>query len=145
MTYPRGRRLAGAVSISVWSLAACNDPAAPSSPHVTRSLQRSAALQTSPPPGRVESIDEQFARLGAGIPGFGGYVYDPEGNMVVFLNDTVAHGAVARQALEAVLRGRGHVGDTANPQPFRRACCSGVERTPTRSLPTGATDSLVLW
>jgi hypothetical protein len=44
--------------------------------------------------------------LGGEIPGFGGYVYDAEGNLVAFLIDTVAHGPTARQALEALLRAR---------------------------------------
>lgn len=70
-------------------------------------------------PGRPpRGIEARFAQLSETIPGFGGFYFDDEGNLVAFVTDTV-HAAAVRTALDSTLRSRPRglsVRPTASPR-----------------------------
>ena len=122
------RRFASVLGLAALT-AACDAEDTPLAPDAARPDAAAAARSQAARPG----LDGVFARLGAAVPGFGGFSFDPAGDAVVYLTD-MRHQAAARAAVEPILRaGRWTVGTAQNRRAptgkmvFRRGDFSFVD------------------
>lgn len=68
-------------------------------------LALASSLQAQDLGRPFRGIEARFAQLSQTIPGFGGFYFDDEGNLIAYVTDTV-HAAAVRTALDSTLRSR---------------------------------------
>lgn len=109
-TPPRRRQLAPALLAAALALGACTEePESPTAPVETRTDARQQLAAEGTLAG-----EQSFLELARSVPAFGGYYFDEQGEIVVYLTTPQAANA-ARAAIRGQLQARAH---PRNTQPF---------------------------